>query len=178
MHESVAFHMGDMGFESVSTRAGWTDDLFHVDGRRVVGLGTITRSPVDEQHLTGIHQTFYLGKTNDRWVHFSYGGYTSEARSFANRMGIALFEFDGDGRIVALSRLARSFYRRKPTERWKVRAVQEVARFAALSLIMGVVLTFPVVGWTLLALAALLVAGKVYSRVAGTSAPSDRAQRA
>ncbi|RVW04228.1 hypothetical protein EGT50_07155 [Rhodococcus xishaensis] len=164
-----------MGFESVSTRLGWTDDLFHVDGRRVVGLGTITRSPVDEQHLRGIHETVYLGRTNDRWVHFSYGGYTHEARSFANRMGIALFEFDGNGRIKALSGLARSFYRRKPTERWKVRAAREVVKFVALSVFVGVMIWFPVVFWTLLALTALLAAGKVYSLVVPTRKTPDHA---
>ncbi len=167
MYESVVFHMKDMGFEYVSTRRGRADDLFHIDGRGVVGRGTTTSSPVGEQHLREIHETVYLKKSKDRWVHFSYGGYTREARMFANRIGIgiALFEFHEDKRISPRSTTARSLCRRKPAERWKVHAVWAVALLVALTLLVGAVVTFPVVGWTLVAVAVLVVVGFMLSIV-------------
>ncbi|WP_139282028.1 hypothetical protein [Rhodococcus zopfii] len=87
MYEAVVVHMKDMGFEQISTRRGKIDDLFHIDGRKVVGRGTITRTPISEPHLREIYETVYLKKGEDQWVHFSYGGYTQAARSFADTVG-------------------------------------------------------------------------------------------
>ncbi|WP_139191112.1 hypothetical protein [Rhodococcus tukisamuensis] len=161
MFEQVVHHMKDMDFTGVSTRRGKADDVFHVDGKGVVGRGTVQTSPVNATQLESVHKDMYSKKSADRWVHFSWGGYTKDAQTFANARGIALFEFQSDGRISPLSKRAAGMYRRKPSERWKTRAAWAVVVLVAIGAFVGALILFPAVRWVLGIIAVTLVLGLV-----------------
>ena len=157
MYDWIVHHMTDMGFERVSTRRGKTEDLFHVDGKGVVGRGTVQTEPVSAGQLQVVHKDVYLKKAKDRWVHFAWGGYTKDAQSFANAKNIALFEFHNDGPISPTSKPASVMYRRKPSERWKTQAIWAVVVLAALAALVGALVLFPAVRWVLGVIAVVLV---------------------
>ncbi|TSD40524.1 hypothetical protein FFI94_033095 [Rhodococcus sp. KBS0724] len=162
MYEWVIHHMTDMGFERVSTRRGKTDDLFHIDGKGVVGRGTVQTDPVSGWQLQTVYKDVYVKKAKDRWIHFAWGGYTKEAQSFANATNIALFEFQNDGPISPASKRAAAMYRRKPSERWKTQAIWAVVVLAAVAALVGVLVLFPAVRWVLGVIAVVLVLSVVF----------------
>lgn len=142
----VAAHLRVMGFENVSTRRGKADDLFHLDGKGLVGRGTVRAMPVDLAHIEEVYSNVFLKKKGCRWVHFSYGGYTDDARKFANFRGIALFEYAPNGEIRPVTSSAKRLLRRRPDSE----AIRRLRRAL----------------WLVVA-AGLLVIGVVYWKVVG-----------
>lgn len=91
--------------DEIGTRRGRVDQTFHIDGRRVIGRGSVSSEPVNEATLVAIHRDVYLlDRMRDKIkIHVSYGGYTDGARSFAGRHGISLFTFDQTGLLSQMS---------------------------------------------------------------------------
>ncbi|WP_377453783.1 hypothetical protein [Rhodococcoides fascians] len=95
-----------LGFADASTRKGAADQTFHIDGKRVIGRGTVSSRPVDVDILHAIYRDVYLlDRMKDKVrLHTSYGGYSSEARQFARENAIRLYTLTSKGELRRLGR--------------------------------------------------------------------------
>ena len=68
--------MQKLGFADASTREGAAHQTFHIDGKRVIGRGTVSSRPVDVDTLHAIYRDVYLlDRMKDKVrLHTSYGG--------------------------------------------------------------------------------------------------------
>lgn len=163
MYEHVVRHMNDMRFERMSTRKGKTDDLFHVDGKGVVGRGTVQTTPVTKGQLETVYTDVYQKKSKDRWVHFSWGGYTKDARTFANSNRIALFEFRSDGTVTPISTPAQGLDRNRLSNRWKTQLAWVIVGLVVAALCVLAFIAFPTVRWVVGGVAVLAVLTLVFA---------------
>lgn len=95
-----------LGFSDASTRKGAGDQTFHIDGKKVIGRGTVSLRPVDVDTLYAIHRDVYLldRMKNKVRIHTAHGGYSDEARQFARERGIRLYILTSKGELRRLGR--------------------------------------------------------------------------
>ncbi|MBA4021719.1 MAG: hypothetical protein C0482_05100 [Gordonia sp.] len=97
--------LAERGFDDVSTRRGKLDQTFHIDGKQIIGRGTVSRDVVSVEMLQIIHDEVYtLGRMKDKYrVHLTYGSYSQNAVKYAESHRIHLYTFDRNGRLSSLS---------------------------------------------------------------------------
>ncbi|OZC45500.1 hypothetical protein CH286_17470 [Rhodococcus sp. WWJCD1] len=136
VREPVRRSVQKLGFADASTRKGAADQTFHIDGKRVIGRGTVSSRPVDVDTLHAIYRDVYLlDRMKDKVrLHTSYGGYSTEARQFARENGIRLYTLTSKGELRRLGR--------GPVIRG--RTLDRIAVYAV-----GVLLALMALGWAL-----------------------------
>ncbi|WP_072802616.1 hypothetical protein [Rhodococcoides yunnanense] len=136
VREPVRRSVQKLGFSDASTRKGAADQTFHIDGKRVIGRGTVSSEPVGVDTLRTLYRDVYLlGRMKNKVrLHTAHGGYSTEARQFARENGIRLYTLTSKGELRRLGR-------------GPVIAGRTLDRIAVYSV--GVLLAFVVLGWVL-----------------------------
>ncbi|MDV6305211.1 MULTISPECIES: hypothetical protein [Rhodococcus] len=106
VREPVRRSAQKLGFADASTRKGTADQTFHIDGKRVIGRGTVSSRPVEVDTLHAIHRDVYLldRMKNKVRLHTAHGGYSTEARRFARENNIRLYTLTSKGELRRLGR--------------------------------------------------------------------------
>lgn len=102
--DRIRVDLRQLGFDDVSTRRGRLDQTFHIDGKGIIGRGTVSDEKVGVAVLQRIYDEVY---TLDRMkakrsVFLTYGTYSREAIRFARTHKIALYTFDERGEVTLL----------------------------------------------------------------------------